>query len=197
MRYLALSHPWGSIRKHRHFMTTADKVTLFADSINEDELPQNYHDAIHITRALGISYIWIDSICICQASDADNGDFTEEAEHMESIFSSAYCVLAASTGSGMSDGFLNERVQSNVVALVSKTDNNIYYVSDVADDFVTDVEQSFLSRRGWAFQERAIARRTIYFTQNQTYFECGKGIRCETLSKLGRCALYPKPEVEY
>jgi hypothetical protein len=62
-------------------------------------------------------------------------------------------------------------------------DAAIYYLTDVIDDFYGDVEQGELNKRGWVFQERALARRTIYFTEKQTYWECGQGVRCETLAR--------------
>ena len=40
-----------------------------------------------------------------------------------------------------------------------------------------------LSHR-WVLQERALARRTIYFAENQTYFECGRGIQCESMTNM-------------
>jgi len=39
----------------------------------------------------------------------------------------------------------------------------------VVDDFRTDVEDGPVNHRGWVFQERALSRRIIYFTENQTY----------------------------
>lgn len=41
-----------------------------------------------------------------------------------------------------------------------------------------------LNRRGWVFQEKSLFRRSIYFTENQVYWECGHAVRCETLTKL-------------
>jgi hypothetical protein len=58
------------------------------------------------------------------------------------------------------------------------------YVDAVVDDFEKDVRNAPLNQRGWVFQERALARRTIHFARNQTYWECGEGIRCETLTKM-------------
>jgi hypothetical protein len=57
-------------------------------------------------------------------------------------------------------------------------------VSAVTNDFNRDVVLSPLNRRGWVLQEHALARRTIFFTENQMYWECGDGVRCETLGKL-------------
>lgn len=33
-------------------------------------------------------------------------------------------------------------------------------------------------------QERVLSRRTIHFSANQTYFECGTGVYCENLTRL-------------
>jgi hypothetical protein len=188
--YIALSHPWGDPAEHDHFKSTKPNIQEHMNGIDESELPQNFQDAICVTRGLGLSYLWIDSICIRQASDGDKGDFLDEAEHMQDIFSSAHCVIAASSATGMSDGFLNPRDDAGYVVLPPKgteSENRAqFYISKVVDDFERDVEQGPLNQRGWVFQERALARRTIYFTENQTYWECGKGIRCETLSKVKR-----------
>jgi hypothetical protein len=32
-------------------------------------------------------------------------------------------------------------------------------------------------------QERALSRRTMHFTETQTYWECGEGVWCETFTK--------------
>lgn len=196
VRYIALSHPWGDPDKHTHFKSLKSNIADHIIGIDISSLPQNFRDAIAITRGVGCSYLWIDSICIRQATRddqghiIDEGDFLDEAGHMQDIFSSAYCVIAASSVSGMLDGFLNERERGTTLALPPrKMENNCeaqFYVSNIVDDFERDVEKSLLSQRGWVYQERALARRTIYFTDKQTYFQCGRGIRCETLSKLKR-----------
>jgi hypothetical protein len=59
-----------------------------------------------------------------------------------------------------------------------------YFLCDAIDNFDLDVDQGELNKRGWVLQERALSRRTIYFTEKQTYWECGGGVRCETLTKM-------------
>lgn len=160
----------------------------------KSSLPANYRDALRITRSLGIKYLWIDSICVIQKEgdneNDDQGTFVEEAPYMQDIYSSAYCVIAASNAAGMWSGFLRDREERMVVSIPvdrkSNKSQSYYYISEVVDDFEKDVLESPLSRRGWVLQERALARRTIYLTDNQTYFECGHGIRCETLSQMKR-----------
>lgn len=102
---------------------------------------------------------------------------------MEDVFSGAYCMLAASRATSSQTGFLGQRPQRRYATFEAGL-NNFYHVCESIDDFQGDIIQGALNRRGWMLQERALARRTIYFAEKQTYFECGEGIRCETLSKM-------------
>ncbi|RGP80744.1 serine threonine kinase [Fusarium longipes] len=182
LRYIALSHPWGSGKDHDHFCTTKENLAhRLSAGIAIEQFPSTFRHAIEVTRMLGVPYLWIDSLCIVQGP---GGDFDTEAKRMETVFSSAYCVIAASRASGTSSGFLWERPEPEVVKLDGYLANDSIYVSGVIDDFQHDVIEGALNKRGWVLQERALAPRTIYFTENQTYWECGQGVRCETLRSL-------------
>lgn len=45
-----------------------------------------------MTRRLGVRYIWIDSLCICQD---DKQDWERESARMDSIYSNLYLTIAA------------------------------------------------------------------------------------------------------
>lgn len=183
MRYLALSHPWGD---PPHFCTFTTNVDRYKETIDICEIPATFKDAITITRDLGIRYLWIDSICIVQGP---GGDFPQEAKRMEQVFSQAYCVLAASSAKGQYDGFLKPRRKRRYVPLErggGGGGKSPIYVSEFVDDFEHSVVQSRLNKRGWVLQERALARRTIYFTSEQAFWECGQGVRCETMTKMNK-----------
>jgi hypothetical protein len=62
-------------------------------------------------------------------------------------------------------------------------DGSQFHLCDVIDKFDSDVEQGELNKRGWVLQERALSRRTMHFTETQTYWECGEGVWCETFTK--------------
>jgi hypothetical protein len=170
--YIAFSHKWGDMPEKA--VTTRENLELRKKKIPSKQLPTSFKDVIAITHALGVKYLWIDSLCINQGRD---GDFADQADTMQTTFSGAYCVIAACDAENATDGFLKER-EPTCVKL-----GNIF-VSAVTNDFERDVLQSVLNRRGWVMQERALARRTIFFTGNQIYWECGNGVRCETLAKL-------------
>jgi len=202
VRYIALSHPWGDRRNNNHFCTTHDNYfARTRDGICVDDLPESLGDAVQVTRMLGVRYLWIDTICIIQGPD---GDFNTEATRMETVFSLAYCVITASRATGTSSGFLSGRDRRDFVDMPfpfprrsssskmksSRTHSNdakdipTLYICEAIDDFQNDVIEGALNKRGWVLQERALARRTIYFTQTQTYFECGAGVRSETLARM-------------
>ncbi|KAJ0120690.1 hypothetical protein J7T55_015422 [Diaporthe amygdali] len=176
--YVALSHPWG---QGPYFRTTLGNVEGYRKGIDYEQLPATFRDAVITTRELGLEYLWIDSICIIQG---EGGDFDQEAKRMEDVFSSAFCVIAASSACGQNDGFLNRRNSQREFLTFEPVGLPALYVGRFIDDFNKDVLQAPLSQRGWVLQERALARRTIYFTNCQTYWECGKGVRCETLTKM-------------
>lgn len=90
---------------------------------------------------------------------------------METVFSSAYCTIALTSASDWKVGFLERgKVKS--------------YMGTDVDGFHILVDNGPLNRRAWVLQERALSRRTIFFTTQQTYWECGNGVRCENFTKI-------------
>lgn len=179
-RYIALSHCWGTLSREERFCTYADNIAERRAHIMYDELPASFQDAVRVTRALGVRYLWIDSLCIIQE---DPNDWAVEVERMEDVFTHAYCTIAASSAESSLVGFLGRKQQRDVVRISTSGGMPLYLAEDV-DDFRRDVEESVLSSRGWVLQERALSRRTIYFTSTQIYWECGNGVICETLAQL-------------
>lgn len=160
--------------------TTQENIHALLNGFDTHLLPQTLLDAVHVTRQLGVQYLWIDSLCIIQDS-AD--DWEREASNMAEIYANAYCTIAATRAEDGHGGFLQPRSQRESVAI--RPPNGVpYYVCDVIDDFRHDVESSTLNQRGWVLQERALSPRTIYFAESQVYWECGEGVHCETLTKM-------------
>ncbi|OTA65407.1 HET-domain-containing protein [Hypoxylon sp. EC38] len=177
--YVALSHCWGDIPENLRFFTNRDNIRSHEEGIDFNILPKTFQDAITVTRRIEIRYLWIDSLCIIQQ---DKEDWGVNAGKMETVFSSAYCTIAASSASSYLEGFIHPRADRPCVKI--KKDNRKMYLCKYIDNFNQDVEQAVLNKRGWVLQERALSRRTIHFTSNQVYMECGDGVQCETLAKL-------------
>jgi len=186
-RYLALSHRWGSPELHQTFRTLRSNIARFKQYILLSDLPATFRDAAQITRSLRVLCLWIDSLCIIQD---DCSDWEAESKLMEQVFSSTYATISASCSSGITEGFLKPRPDRQCLTAMLAPEAPAaahgggvdgrgarYYVCDAIDDFSRDVDDCELSKRAWVLQERALSRRTIYFSQTQCYWECGQGVR--------------------
>lgn len=146
------------------------------------ETPQTFVDAVTIARRLGLRYLWIDSLCICQD---DASDWARESSRMVDVYSNAHIVIAANHSDDCNGGIFHSR---------AARPTTVFKFPGGADDvhamllFQTDQRTAFsstefrgepLSRRGWALQERVLAKRVIHYNARQVYFECDHGIFAE------------------
>jgi hypothetical protein len=185
-QYVALSHCWGQLpeEKQRIFCTTTENIDRRLQGFSVSELPKTFQDAVTITREIGIPYLWIDSLCIIQYEDSLE-DWHRESGRMESVFSQAYCTIAATAAADSNAGFLKRDIRTSHV-YVRDTSGNEFYLSNDIDDFDEDVAKAKLNTRAWVMQEAVLARRTIHFSTSQIYWECGEGVYCENLTRLKR-----------
>jgi hypothetical protein len=177
--YVALSHCWGPLKPEEKFCTYQENIEVFRRTIPFDDLPKTFQDAVTVTRGIGISYLWIDSLCIIQN---DKEEWKKESAKMQYVFSGAHCTLSVNSARSSLEGFLTPRVPRTCVPLPI-SDSRRLYVCPSIDDFHRDVDQSNLHTRGWVLQERALSRRFIHYTSTQVYWECGAGVQCESLAK--------------
>lgn len=121
-RYVALSYVWG--REPFLRLLDGNRETLM-EAILLEALPKTIQDAVQVTRALSVCYLWVDSLCILQ----DN-DFDKELQilHMNAYYRQATAVISASGAVDVHSGFLEfqsteddifARVESRLVAVDS------------------------------------------------------------------------------
>jgi hypothetical protein len=185
-QYVALSHCWGQLSKEEQKMvcTTQDNIARRLQGFSMSELPKTFQDAVTVTRELNVLYLWIDSLCIIQYEDSLE-DWNRESGRMEGVFSQAYCTIAATVAADSNAGFLERDIRTGYV-YVRDTSGNEFYVSNDIDNFDEDVVKAKLNTRAWVMQEAVLARRTIQFSANQVYWECGEGVYCENFARLER-----------
>ncbi|ORY19521.1 heterokaryon incompatibility protein-domain-containing protein, partial [Clohesyomyces aquaticus] len=90
--YATLSHCWGNSQPLRLLM---QNKLQHLQGIPLSALPRVFSEAMTVCRNLGIRYLWIDSLCICQDSEED---WAQESALMGAIYSHAILNIAA-TGS--------------------------------------------------------------------------------------------------
>ena len=133
--------------------------------------------------SLGFRYLWTDSLCIIQDSEAD---WASDSSNMGRIYKSAALNIAA-TGfyNGKNDLFVS-RHPKGVLPLRLEVENspakstvydpdhapsNSYFMME-RYQWETQVVESPLNQRGWVFQERLLSPRILRFGNEQLLWEC-------------------------
>jgi hypothetical protein len=182
-QYVALSYCWGAATNR--FTTTRSSLSARKAGILVSDLPVTFQDAVAMARILGVRYVWIDSICICQD---DLADWERESARMATVYSNAYLTIAATGQSDNSGGLFFERPSRTYLRLPLQTTNGIkgcvlVFPLNKAKEFNksyrTQMHSQPLAKRAWAFQERVLARRVIHFASDQISFECLEGSQYE------------------
>lgn len=178
--YATLSHRW----KRDLVKLTTDKLKAFEDAIPVQELSRTFLDAFEMARALGISYVWIDCLCIIQDS---NEDWETESAAMGRIYKHGFCNFVATAAADGPDGLFVDRKQSwrtpfQVRTAWTAPSAGIQPLKNGSYAFVDSEHPSYdeekaLGRRGWVFQEQVLSPRTISFG-NQLHWEC-EAVACE------------------
>jgi hypothetical protein len=144
-------------------------------AIQMTAIPKTYHDAITITRELGIQYLWIDSLCIIQD---DVKDWEQEAARMASVYENAQVTIAAAWGKNGDSGCFHDSLPSIVIEFHEQTcfksskDSTRQLYLNPHPDPRRYVGGASLNSRAWALQEIILSRRTIIFAEDQLYWHC-------------------------
>lgn len=174
--YATLSYCWGC---DDFIKLTMETIDFFYGGLNHTDLPQTFQDAILVVRRLGLDYIWIDALCIIQRQQ-DSSDWLAESARMRSIYGGGYVNIAASHTGNVHEGFLHQS-DGYMGGISLKASNSscswvrVFYARRVfpEPDTLAHWEAiSELGQRGWAFQERLLAKRTLHFGKYGLLWEC-------------------------
>jgi hypothetical protein len=161
-------------------------------AISYDEMSKSFKDAIVVARALGIRYLWIDSLCICQD---DYNDWEREAAKMGSVYSNSYLTISITGAKVGTIGCFVRRSPKGYVKIAhtskdgTQGDLLAFILSFGYEAFNSEyitMDEEPLSDRGWCFQERVLSRRIVHFATDHMYFECMEGFRGESGLYLSR-----------
>ncbi len=177
VQYVALSHCWGQNFPELSKLTTTS-ISRLKEGVQVNTLSTTFKDAILATKNIGLSYIWIDSLCIMQDSTED---WLKEAGLMCNVYQRSYVNIAATSSADSSGSlFTNRHPLSTVPCTVrmnldghAPRDFHVFPESQAKWGSAVDYD-SVLNSRAWVFQERLLSTRTIHFAANQMYWECCK-----------------------
>lgn len=164
---------WGPPDK-RPPKTTRNNLNNRLQNINFNELPKTFREAIVLTLGIGVSQLWIDSLCIIQDSDED---WRHESKNMGQIYKQATLVFGAAGSTDSTGGLFplkrpgqtSLRLPYIVEGVESGEFNAVSLPLRILQEELMD---SPLRQRAWAFQEWYLSRRRIFFTTSNIIWLC-------------------------
>ncbi|KAF2253746.1 HET-domain-containing protein [Trematosphaeria pertusa] len=188
LQYAALSYCWGSREDAKaQLKTTSSSMLQRQSAIQDHEMTEVLRDAVYLTKALSVPYLWVDALCILQD---DISDWETQCADMTKIYGNAYVTLCAASSTSCGEGFLRQRGIRVRVPFQSRRRPTITgsyylqakYVSNVEyldDEMSSDHYYTRWYCRGWTFQERVSSTRKLLFGNANIHFFCEN--RSETM----------------
>ncbi|KAK3374902.1 heterokaryon incompatibility protein-domain-containing protein [Podospora didyma] len=193
--YVALSYCWGPPVLGMKIVTTV-RSNLEAHQqrgIPLSELPQTVQDAIVVSARLGVTYIWVDALCIVQ-DDAD--DWAREAAKMVDVYANSHLTISAKQPDSCHKGFLGPQKYGDPgwqrpiedVELPSSVSGRpgeagggrkILVRKGQVDNTDSFTRHFPLDTRGWCLQESVLPRRRLVYDGCEMSWSCLERVLCE------------------
>ncbi|KAK3331385.1 heterokaryon incompatibility protein-domain-containing protein [Apodospora peruviana] len=167
--YTTLSYGWG---------TPQDETVDITTGLPE-RLPAVVSDAIEVTKALAVPYIWVDRYCIPQGEE-HAAEKQRQIQLMGDIYANSYLTIVDASGSDASAGLAGMSSPRKRQPRI-QVPGGYRLVSTLAPANV-EIKESKWASRGWTFQEGELANRRLVFTPSQMYFQCQQVYFCESLA---------------
>ncbi|KAL9113416.1 MAG: hypothetical protein Q9227_002457 [Pyrenula ochraceoflavens] len=168
--YAALSYCWG--QQSRPTLLKQHNLSSFSNyGLSIAQLPSTIRDACELCLALGIHYLWVDSLCILQDSERD---WSEESAHMSSIYAGAELTIKAAAGADCHYGLFVERSWRSMSAAQLKCID----IHEIAHECFIRGPQNLperddpINKRGWTLQETLLSPKLLTFGNYEMSWEC-------------------------
>ncbi|KAL8891311.1 MAG: hypothetical protein Q9215_001634 [Flavoplaca cf. flavocitrina] len=174
LAYCTLSHRWG---QGQPLKLTRDLYESFQQDIPFEDLPKTFADAAQITLNLGISYLWIDSLCICQD---DHDDWLAESMEMGDIYANGICNIAALEPGGCY--FDGPTPAAKALYFTTRGKHYLTIKSNKPSPVGEWLRKTPLGKRGWVFQEIVLSPRTLFYGVDGISWSCIEEVADEVRS---------------
>ncbi|RSL53154.1 hypothetical protein CEP54_010570 [Fusarium duplospermum] len=158
--FAALSYVWGQPPANEPIK--ASKTDFLPPHV-----PKTISDAIQATIGLNLKYLWVDEYCINQR---DENELGEQIRIMDMVYHLATITLVATCGEDASFGLPGVsstlRYKQPAIKINGRTWVSAYVT------LKDQIENSRWWSRPWTYQEGLFARRRLYFTETEIFFEC-------------------------
>lgn len=208
-RYVALSHRRGRDMSEAAKTSVSNQISR-SQGISEDALPSSFRHAFAFARSLGVSYVWIDSLCVIQDPLED---VHKEIAQMSDIYSYSYCTLAVSYENATHQKYfssetyriLRSRDVQMLVDPITSTSSQMRVLSPLIWgqmfcpqgshleqysklrcrlDWIDALNSIPLHERGWTLREREISPRVLHYRPMTALWEC-RSLRASEKEPIG------------
>lgn len=180
-KYATLSYCWGN-REDAEAQLKTERATIEkrCEGIPCEIMTPAIKDAVELTRAIGLRYIWIDALCIIQD---DISDWSYESGQMNRVFHHAFVTFCGLSSTSCHEPFLR-RVRTITVPFQSALRPELNgYLSVRLRPTTTDHHErrgypldrfiSMWAYRAWIYQEEKLSTRLLLFGATKMHFRCG------------------------
>ena len=181
-RYVALSHRHSA---NMAFILTPLNLAAYETEIPASDISDMIWDAIEVTRALGIQYLWAD--CICIIHDDDGQDWAHEAQAMWKVYGLSTCTIAGANSGDENEGLFSDRIPYRIrpYRVPSPFKTNSKCTFNIMSQYLNEIYEKEVRctewfKQGWVFQERTLAPRLLTFTRSQVLWGCSELHAAET-----------------
>lgn len=160
-RYIALSYVWGE--------SECQSTVVIGDSswALPSKIASTIEDAIVLTLALGVKYLWVDRFCIDQTNQEAKH---QQIRHMDFIYQNAWFTIVAAAGHDADYGLPGISCRLRPPSAVAKINGQLF--TSVPPIARSAIPYSVWNSRGWTYQECVMSSRLLVLTDNEAYFEC-------------------------
>jgi hypothetical protein len=138
------------------------------ENIPFDSLPETIKDAIKVTRALGIQFLWVDALCIIQ--EGEDEDKIREIGVMGRLYKNAAITIFAASARSVSEGFLQNRPTPTIISLPLACPDGrqgiVQLTLEATHNFMYP-----LNTRGWTLQESLLSPRKLIYGEKEQLWD--------------------------
>ncbi|KAG2364525.1 heterokaryon incompatibility protein-domain-containing protein [Suillus spraguei] len=176
-RYVSLSYVWGAVSTEYRTTTSNIVERSTPGGLKTATFPETITDSILFVRQLGLRYLWVDAICIIQDCSQDK---IIQIQSMDLVYGLSYLTIMAAGGASARDPLPGCRPRTRTLKQHIEVVQGLHLC--VGPPRLREaLKLSVWNTRGWTYQESALSRRRIYFTEQQVYFECRGDVFCEDI----------------
>lgn len=176
--FFALSYVWGADSENEAALCQGNLSEL-QKSGGLNDLPQTIADAMRVCEQLDQAYLWVDRFCIVQD---DKEDKYGQIGSLEAIYSRAELVIVAACGENMQSGLAGVDGKSSRGRSQIPIEVFGFTMINILEEPHNALYNTKWNDRGWTYQEAVLARRKLYFTSSELWFECAEGLQRESTS---------------